>query len=353
MVLAAGVGSRLDPLTANLPKPLVPVVNKPVMEHILRLLKRHGLTEICANLHYLPEKIREYFGDGSQFGVKLHFEFEAKLSGDAGGVRACRKFLEKETFIVIMGDLITDADLSALIKKHRDKKALASIAVKKMADVSRFGVVVRNDEGFITGFQEKPKPEEALSDLISTGIYILEPEVFEFIPPEGDYGFGRQLFPKLVESGQKVLAIEIESYWSDVGTIDQYRESNLHALAGLVDLQIPGSQSLTNAHVRLDENALLDPTVSIAGNVLVGKNARVGAGSKISGNVVIGDNCLIDNNCSLTDSVLWSGTHIESGSSITRSVVGFDCKLQSKSNLNDEAIVAPLKRDLTGAGLSN
>jgi mannose-1-phosphate guanylyltransferase/mannose-1-phosphate guanylyltransferase/phosphomannomutase len=356
MVLAAGVGSRLDPLTATLPKPLVPVVNKPVMEHIIALLKKHDFTEICANLHYLPQNIIDYFGDGSKFGVNLTFEMEARLSGDAGGVRACRKFLETGTFIVIMGDLITDADLGSLVRKHKEKNALASIAVKRMDDVSRFGVVVRDKDDFITGFQEKPKQEDALSDLISTGIYILEPEVFNFIPETGDYGFGRQLFPSLVEKGERVLGLEIETYWSDVGTIDQYRESNLHALSGQVKLAMPertdGSQF---AHVQssgvayLDKNASVGSNVTLAGNLLLGANSKIASGTTISGNVVIGDNCIIDANCELKDSVIWAGTHVQSESSITDCVVGADCVIKQKSCLRNEAVVTPLKNGLSAS----
>ena len=191
MVLAAGVGSRLDPLTSQVPKPLVPVLNVPVIEHIFKLLAKHGITDVCANLHYLSEQIIAYCGNGERFGINLTLKPEPKLSGDAGGVRFCREFLEGGTFMVIMGDLLTDADLTSIINTHKSKKALASIAVKAVPneEVSSFGVVVRNEEGFITGFQEKPKPEEALSNMISTGIYIFEPEVFNYIPKEGDFGF--------------------------------------------------------------------------------------------------------------------------------------------------------------------
>ncbi len=351
MVLAAGVGSRLDPLTASVPKPLVPVVNKQVMEHIVRLLKKHGFKDVCANLHYLPDNIVSYFGDGSALGVNLQFEREAKLSGDAGGVRSCRKFLQSETFIVIMGDLITDADLGALIRRHKEKRALASIAVKQMADVSRFGVIVRDKDDFITGFQEKPKQEEALSNLISTGIYILEPEVIDFIPESGDYGFGRQLFPKLVESGERVLSIEMESYWSDVGTIDQYRESNLHALAGQVDLLMPPAATSASGgySLRLDKTAVLDPKATVKGNLLLGANSKIAAGTEIAGNVVIGDDCVIDTNCQLKDCVIWSGTHVQSGASIINSVVGADCVVKQQSKLDNAAIVAPLKSDLSAS----
>ncbi|HEY9755532.1 MAG TPA: NDP-sugar synthase [Oculatellaceae cyanobacterium] len=350
MVLAAGVGSRLDPLTANLPKPLVPVVNKPVMEHILALLRQHGFNEVCANLHYLPESIVDYFGDGGKFGLKLKFQHEPKLSGDAGGVRSCKEFLQDGTFIVIMGDLITDADLGALVRKHKEKKALASIAVKQMDDVSRFGVIVRNEEGFITGFQEKPKQEEALSNLISTGIYILEPEVFNFIPETGDYGFGRQLFPKLVESGEKVLSIEIESYWSDVGTIDQYRQSNLHALAEQVHLPMaPVNKRVGEFVVRQEPNSILAPDAHIGGNLLLGRNSKIANGAKIAGNVVIGENCIVDANCQLTDCVIWSGTHVQAGVSIANSVVGSDCVVKQHTTLDNEAVVTPLKSDLSAS----
>ncbi|MDR3615761.1 MAG: NDP-sugar synthase [Candidatus Obscuribacterales bacterium] len=333
MVLAAGVGSRLDPLTASVPKPSVPVVNKPVMEHLLLLLKRHGITDVCANLHYLPEKLTEYFQDGSPLGMQILFEYEEKLSGDAGGVRACRKFLEDGTFIVIMGDLITDADLTMLVAEHKKKKAIASIAVKRMEDVTRFGVVVVDDNGFITGFQEKPKAEEALSNLISTGIYIFEPEVFEHIPATGDFGFGKQLFPKLVKEGFPVLGIEIETYWSDVGTIDQYREANLDVLSGLVKIDLGGT--------------LLSKKESGGAQVLVGKNVSIGKNVTFQGRVVIGDSCVIDSGCVINDSVLWEGAHIHANSNVSESVIGANCLIAADSIINRQALVTPLVNELT------
>jgi mannose-1-phosphate guanylyltransferase/mannose-1-phosphate guanylyltransferase/phosphomannomutase len=333
MVLAAGVGSRLDPLTASVPKPLVPVVNKPVMEHLLLLLKRHGITDVCANLHYLPEKLKDYFQDGSELGMQIFFEHEENLSGDAGGVRACRKFLEDGTFIVIMGDLITDADLTKLVAEHKRKKAIASIAVKRMDDVTRFGVVVVDDNGFITGFQEKPKAEEALSNLISTGIYIFEPNVFDHIPATGDYGFGKQLFPKLVKEGLPVLGIEIETYWSDVGTIEQYREANLDVLSGLVKIDLGGK--------------LLSQEESGGAQVLVGKNVSIGKNVIFTGRVVIGDGCVIDSGCVINDSVLWQGAHIQANSKVSEAVIGAKCLIAADSNVSHQALVTPLVTELT------
>ncbi|MBU6450233.1 MAG: NDP-sugar synthase [Cyanobacteria bacterium REEB67] len=323
MVLAAGVGSRLDPLTADIPKPLVPVANVPVMQHLLQLLHRHDFRQVVANLHYLPEKLVDYFGDGSRFDIELEFRREEKLSGDAGGVRFCRDFLAGGTFIVLMGDLLTDIDLTYVLAQHRAKGALASIALKQVEDVSHFGVAMLDEKGLIKGFQEKPKKEEALSNLASTGIYILEPEVFNYIPAQGDYGFGRQLFPTLVAEGLPVLGVEVGSYWSDVGTIEQYWHSNFDVLEGKMKVDMPGYEHIqTNGHsLYLAEGTVLDPTVTIGGNLVVGKGARIGAGVRLSGNNVIGAGAIVEAGCQLEGVVLWSDVVVAQKSKLERSVV--------------------------------
>jgi mannose-1-phosphate guanylyltransferase len=337
MVLAAGVGSRLDPLTTQLPKPLVPVGNVPVMEHIINLLSQHGIKDIIANLHYLPEKLIEYFGDGSAFGTKLTWHQEKELSGDAGGVRACREFLQDGTFIVLMGDLLTDANLTDVIKAHKEKKALATIGIKRVDDVSQFGVVLTNKDGFITGFQEKPDPKEALSDLASTGIYILEPEVFNHIPQEGTFGFGKQLFPLLVKQGLPVLGYEITDYWSDVGTIKQYRLSNFDALEGKLKLKLPGNH-LDFGYV--GSNAYIAENARIVGNLILGANSRIESGAKISGNVIIGNNCVIGAGAQLRDTVVWSDSNIEPGASLTNCVIGHNCVIKNGSTHLEAATVS-------------
>ncbi|MBI4534622.1 MAG: NDP-sugar synthase [Candidatus Melainabacteria bacterium] len=337
MVLAAGVGSRLDPLTTQIPKPLVPVANRPVMEHLLRLLKHHGVTQVVSNLHYLPERLVEYFGNGSKLGLDIQFYLEEKLSGDAGGVRACKEFLHDETFLVLMGDLLTDIDLSSLVKEHKKKGAIATIAVKQVADVSQFGVVLTNEQGFITGFQEKPDPKEALSNLASTGIYILEPEVFQYIPQNGEYGFGRQLFPALVSIGAPVLGIEVFSYWSDVGTLKQYRLSNFDALKGLVCLEMPGVRT---RYGWVGEGSFIDDKCEVSGLVLLGSNSRLGKGVKICGHVVIGDNTTVADNAYIEDSVIWSNTCLEKGAHVKDSVIGCNCVVANGSNHLEVATVS-------------
>lgn len=336
MVLAAGVGSRLDPLTSQLPKPLVPVANRPVMEHLLALLKKHGFCDIVSNLHYMPEEIRQYFGDGSRFGLKIDFRYEKELSGDAGGVRACRDFFAGETFIVLMGDLLTDADLSAVLKIHKAKKALATIGLKQVEDVSQFGVALTNKDGFITGFQEKPSNEEALSNLASTGIYVFEPEIFDHMPQTGSLGFGRQLFPQLVEDGLPVLGAKIEGYWTDVGTIKQYKQSNFDALAGKLKLNIPGE---CNGKTYLEAGAVIAQDCQIDGQLLLGAHSQIKENVRLKGQVIIGDNCTIEPNTVLTDTIVWSNSVIGPDAYLENCVVGSKCAVANGTREKELATV--------------
>jgi len=341
MVLAAGVGSRLDPLTSNLPKPLVPIANIPVMEHIVRLLSKHGFTEIVANLHYLPDMLVNHFGDGSRFGVDLTFRLEEELSGDAGGVRACRDFFGKEPFIVMMGDLLTDADLSKIYHEHRSKKALATIAVKRVKEVEHFGIVVQNEQGFITGFQEKPERSEAKSNMASAGIYVLQPEVFKHMPETGTYGFGRQLFPMLVEKGLPVLGSEIETYWSDVGTISQYKESNFDVLKGIIDIPLAGMKEKIGDSMRiLGDGAGIDSSATVSGVAILGRGSRVMAGANLKGAVVVGDNCTIQPGAHLENVVIWSGVTVKENAVIKDSIVGNGCVIEAGIELAEVTAMA-------------
>lgn len=342
MVLAAGVGSRLEPLTNQVPKPMVPIANRPVMEHMIALLQRNGINEIISNLHYLPDQIADYFGDGSAFGVRWHAILEKELSGDAGGVRACRKYFDS-TFIVLMGDLLTDADVSYVIETHKKKGALASIAVKQVPDVEQFGVVVRDKQGFIKQFQEKPRKEEALSNYASTGIYVLEPEIFKHIPEQGTYGFGRQLFPSLVEKGLPVLGIPIDDYyWSDVGTIKQYRISNCDALSGKVDIKIPGTAAKFGY---AEAGAVVADGVAVEGKLLVGKNSRIESGVRIKGHVIVGDNCRIGRGAYLEDTIVWADSNIGREAVLRNCVVGYNCTVGDGTTQNEMASV-PLSAQL-------
>lgn len=324
IVLAAGVGSRLDPLTSQVPKPLVPIANVPVMEHIIKLLASHKVKNIHANLHYMPEKIAEYFGNGDKWGVNLRYKHEPQLSGDAGGVRACRQYLMDGTFIVLMGDLLTDADLTKIVREHKEKNAIASIAVKQVPrdELHRFGVVVTDANGFIKGFQEKPDANVALSDRVSTGIYVLEPAVFDYMPASGEYGFGRQLFPDLINQGLPVLGFDIEGYWSDVGTIEQYRMANFDAVKRRVQLGLSDAKPYReHGRVTAGDRTVIEYGCDIQGSLIIGDNSRLGAGTTIMGNVVVGDNCIVEPGAILKDCVIWSNSIVQSGAHVEHSVI--------------------------------
>ncbi|NLW25283.1 MAG: nucleotidyltransferase family protein, partial [Clostridia bacterium] len=228
MIMAAGVGSRLMPLTKTVPKPMVPIVNVPVMEYCVKLLKKHGIYNIIANTHYLPSKITDYFQDGKKFGVNMTYSYERELLGTAGGVKNNSWFLD-ETFCIVSGDALTNIDLTEMYKFHKEKNALATLALKPVEDVTQYGVVVTDEEQCIKAFQEKPKKEEALSNLVNTGIYIFEPEIFSYIP-EGFYDFGKQLFPKLVEMEERIFGFFTDDYWCDVGSLNVYKQANWDVL---------------------------------------------------------------------------------------------------------------------------
>ncbi len=345
MILAAGAGTRLDPLTLQLPKPLVPIVNRPVMEHTLALLQKYGFNRIWANLYHLPELICDYFENIAEQNIELNYLVEKELSGDAGGVRACRNMLEDGTLLVIMGDLVTDADLSYVMAQHKEKKALATIALKAVNDVSQFGVAVVDKDGWIKEFQEKPDAKEAKSNLASTGIYVLEPAVFDFIPKTGKYGFGKQLFPDLVNKGLPVLGVEITSYWSDVGTFDQYRQANFDALDGKIQLPLTGKhQRLSEADVWLGQNVKIDPKSVLSGKILLGNNVSIAEGVNLSGHVIIGNDCVIENGVQIKDSIIWSLSKAGKKSKIVDSILGLDSNIEAEKNLSNTTFVTSQKQ---------
>ena len=252
MVLAAGLGTRLRPITAAMPKPMVPVLNRPVMEHIVELLARHGFVETIANLHWFPELVEAHFGDGSRFGVELTYSRERRLLGTSGGVRNAAEFLG-ESFLVISGDALTDIDLGAMRDFHQSHQGIATLATKRVTDTTQFGVAITGADQRIGGFQEKPDPAEALSDLANCGIYMFRSEIFDFFPEPGASraaaptdapGFAdwaMDVFPALLESDVPFYSHEIEAYWNDIGNLDELRGGNFDALAGRVELGSRGT----------------------------------------------------------------------------------------------------------------
>jgi mannose-1-phosphate guanylyltransferase/phosphomannomutase len=343
MILAAGVGSRLGPLTRNLPKPLVPIINRPVMEHIVELLRKYGFTEIMVNLYYLGDQIKEYFGDGKRFGVEIHYSEEDQLWGDAGSVKRVEDFFKDETFIVVGGDDLADIDLGRLMKTHRDKKALSTIALSLVDDPSEYGIVLMNEEGRITRFLEKPKGEVIFSNTANTGVYVFEPELFELIPRNTFYLFGKNFFPQMLAQGRPLYGHLTASYWKDVGNLQVYRDTHLDAMAGRVYINFPTHEK--RKYVWIGEDVEIDPSAEIEYPVVIGNNCRIEAGAKVMENSVLGDNCVVETGAVVKQSILWEGANIMRDTWIERCVVGKNCKVKTNAAIFDGVIVDPIRKE--------
>ncbi len=323
MIMAAGVGSRLMPLTMYIPKPMVPVGNRPLMEHTVNLLGQHGCKEVIANLHYHSRVINDYFKDGTKNGMSITYSPEEELLGTAGGVKNCEWFLN-ETFVVISGDALTDIDITALFHAHRQNGALATIALKQVDEVEHFGIVIRDENNKIRSFQEKPKPEEALSNMANTGIYLFEPEIFKYIPPRQFYDFGKQVFPYLVKIGAPFYGVNIDDYWCDVGNINTYRQAHQDLLSGAVRVKSSGRLICSSDQAR----------------VLAGKQVIIGDQVRFQGTVVIGDGCIIGDGVTISNSIIWNDSQIGDSAVINESVIGSRCELGSAVRLEAGTVVA-------------
>ncbi len=308
MVLAAGLGTRLRPITYEIPKPLAPVVNRPVMEHILALLARHGFTEAIANLSHLPEQIEERFGDGSALGLSLTYSVEEELLGTAGGVRNVAEFFGDEPFLVISGDALTDIDLTAMRAAHEANDGIATLALKPVPDPREYGVVILGEDGRIQGFQEKPNPAEALSTLANCGIYMFAPEIFDYFPERPFVDWAMDVFPALLDNDVPFHGHEVHAYWNDIGSLDEFRQGNFDALAGEVDVQ-HGARDRGDG-VLAGEGARIADDVEAAPPVLVGAGAEVGEGVRLDGPLVIGDGCRVGSGARLRDCIVLPGAAV-------------------------------------------
>jgi mannose-1-phosphate guanylyltransferase len=314
MVLAAGLGTRLRPLTYELPKPMVPVLDRPVMAHIVDLLDRHGIENAIANLHYFPDTIRSYFGD------RLEYRYEEELLGTAGGVRNCADFFGDETFLIISGDALTDIDLKRFAQRHREAGGIATLAVKRVADTREYGVVIHDSDGRISGFQEKPDPAEALSDLGNCGMYIFEPEIFDYFPREDPVDWANDVFPTLLANDIPFFVHEIDEYWNDVGSLDELRQGTFDALEERLHIEMAGEPA--GDGIVVGEGSSIAGTQQADGPVWVGCDVEIGADVRLHGPVVIGDRARIGDGALLRDSIVFPGTEVPAGHILIGAIAG-------------------------------
>lgn len=329
MVLAAGIGSRLKPLSDQIPKPLIRIGGRTIMDHILLLLKRHGITNVISNTHYLAGQIHEHFADAStRLGVDIQFVYEEQLSGVAGGIRRCQDFLRQSTACIIMGDALTDIDLSLVYEQHKEAVekhgCIATIAQMQVEDTSQFGVIVTDSllnpasttPKRVVKFQEKPQPEDALSNWANTGVYFFEPEIYDYIPSLEEaaiYDVASDLFPKLLKMDKYIQAVAVpaNSYWADLGTPEQYLQSLNDIANGKVDLDLGESIS---SLASISKEAVLE------GNNEIGAGVKVGAGAKIK------------------NSIIWDNVAVPDGYMVQDSIIGPDYVFNGNKNISNKVL---------------
>ena len=330
--MAGGEGTRLRPLTSNQPKPMVPIVGKPCMEHILDLLRRHDMHEVVVTLAFMPQAIRTYFGDGTTLEMDVDYSVEEQPLGTAGSVRLARERLD-DTFLVISGDALCDVDLTGLVAAHREKGAAVTIALKSVDNPLEFGIVVTDEDGRVERFLEKPSWGQVFSDTINTGIYVLEPEVLRHIPTDRPYDFSKELFPLLLEMGRPIYGHVLDGYWQDIGNLEQFRQANFDALDGRVQLDIPGLRLRGNVWV--SEEVDINEVAGVAGPAFIGANCRIADGASIGAHAVLSQGVIVREGARVTRSVVDAGSYLGRSSVVEGAIIGRGCDLRDHVRVHE------------------
>jgi mannose-1-phosphate guanylyltransferase / phosphomannomutase len=348
VIMAGGFGTRLRPLTCNTPKPMVPLVNKPMMQHIVALLKKHGITDIIASLFYTPDAIANHFGDGSALGVQMRY-FRADADyGTAGSVRLATDGLD-ERILIISGDVLTDFDLTAAIRYHEDQGARATLVLTRAKNPLQFGVVITQNDGRISRFLEKPTWGEVFSDTINTGIYILEPDAIGLIPHREEFDFSKDLFPVLLRQDAGLFGYVSEGYWRDIGNLNEYQEAHIDALSQAVNIDIDGKRI---GSVYVGEGTHLPENLQTSGTVVIGRNCTIAEGVRLSSSV-IGDNCVIGPGAALINSVIWNDVVIGHSVELSSDVIGARCSVGEKAVIAENVFISDACWIGRGAHLSS
>lgn len=339
MIMAAGAGTRLNPLTAKIPKPMVPVINTPIIELILKHLQKFGINDVVANTHYCAESIHKAFGGKNHLGINFNYVYEKALSGTAGGLKKCEGFFEKgETFIVISGDALTNVNIEYLYKKHKESGALASMALREVPyeEVQHFGVVVVDEKSNIIEFQEKPAQEEAKSNLVNTGIYIFQTEIFDYIPADAFYDFAKNVFPSIMSNNEIFCGFRIDDYWNDIGTLGQYKSSSFELLDGTVNLDMPHPETENGW---LANSSKIENNVSIEKKIVVGEGSLIESGVVFEGYNIIGNNCIIKSGATIKDSIIWDNCVIEENTVIDGCIIAENVNIKADVKLDKDSVI--------------
>ncbi len=336
VIMAGGEGSRLRPLTSNTPKPMLPITNRPMMEHILLLLKKHGITDVVATVQFLSSVIRNYFGDGSDLDVSLSYATEEVPLGTAGSVLGARDFLSG-TFLVVSGDALTDIDLGEVVDFHRANDAAATIVLKHVPDPLEFGIVMTDQDGRVERFLEKPTWGQVFSDTINTGIYVLDADVLDLIPPSEPYDFSSQLFPMMLDKGLPLFGFVTDAYWGDVGNNEAYIQAHMDVLAGKVEVEMPGFE--LKPRVWVGEDVEIDPTARVESPAVIADNCRIGPGAILGGYTTLGANSIVGADSVIAQSVALEDSHIGPYARMRGSILGRGASLDRGATLEEGVVV--------------
>ena len=333
VILVGGEATRLRPLTYNMPKAVVPVLNIPFLEHVVRYLSQHQIKDIILAQSRLAQSIENYFGDGSQFGVRLYYSIESTPLGTAGAVKNAEEYLD-DAFLVLNGDIFTDLDITSMIGFHREKKAKATIVLTPVEDPTHYGLIETNDQNRITRFLEKPEPSQITTNMINAGTYVLEPEILSLIPAQTSVSIERETFPLLLECDEPVYAYPSDAYWIDIGTADKYFQLHRDLLTGRSSqCMFPGDTGVV-----IGEQSSIQPTAQITGPVLIGNNCSIGRWVKLIGPVVIGGGCKILEDTAIEEAIVWRNVQIGERVNLKNSIVADNCRLDTDCIIEDSVL---------------
>ena len=335
--MAGGEGTRLRPMTANQPKPLLPVVNKPIMEHVLLLLKRHGFTETVVTVQFLASLVRNYFGDGEDVGMSLQYATEEMPLGTAGSVKNAEDELRADPFLVISGDALTDIDLSALVRYHKDNSALVTVALTRVPNPLEFGIIIVDEDGRIQRFLEKPTWGQVFSDTVNTGIYVMEPEVLAEVPAGVSVDWSGDVFPQLLKSGAPLYGWIADGYWEDVGSHESYLKAQADVLSGRVEAEIGGFEVSPGVWIR--EGAEVDPEALLSGPLCIGDYAKIEAGAQLREFTVVGSNVVVKEGAFLHRAVVHNNVYVGQGTTLRGCVIGKNTDVMGSARIEEGAVI--------------
>jgi mannose-1-phosphate guanylyltransferase len=334
LFLAGGMGTRLKPLTDDLPKPMVPMMAKPLLERNMIKLRNCGVDEIILSTSYKPQKIKEYFGDGAKLGLKIHYVCEDIPLGTGGAIKNVQEFFD-DTFIIFNADILSNIDILDMMKFHKEKSASVTIAVTKVENPSLYGVIEYNKDLYAESFTEKPKLSEIKSNYINAGIYIFEPDILKEIPGSKVVSIERETYPLLLEKGYPIAVYKSKEYWMDIGTIDKYRQAHHDILNGSYPLPEYGKNS---RGIFIGANTRIHSTAKITAPVYIGEDSRIDAYSIIGPDTIIGNHCRVGMNCKITNSIVWDKINIPSNSNISGIILNSQISNFKKRSNTEEGV---------------